>query len=114
MNSPHQIIALSRDLKPQNLLITSDGRLKIADFGIARVFVPPIREFSPEVVTLWYRPPELLLGCVKYAMALDVWAVGTILAEMATKKPLFPGDSEIDQIFKIFRYHPLIHPSSPS
>ena len=55
------------------------------------------------MVTLWYRPPEILLGCKTYALPVDVWAIGTMLAEMVTKRPLFPGDSEIDEIFKIFR-----------
>jgi serine/threonine protein kinase len=94
---------MHRDLKPQNILISKDGVLKIADFGLARAFVPPIRPFTHEVVTLWYRPPEILLGCKTYALPVDMWAVGTILAEMSTKRPLFPGDSEIDEIFRIFR-----------
>jgi cyclin-dependent kinase 1 len=94
---------MHRDLKPQNVLVSRDGRLKLADFGLARSFVPPIRPFTHEVVTLWYRPPEILLGCKTYALPVDVWAVGTMLAEMVTKRPLFPGDSEIDEIFKIFR-----------
>ena len=94
---------MHRDLKPQNILISVDGRLKLADFGLARAFVPPIRPFTHEVVTLWYRAPEILLGCKTYALPVDMWAVGTILAEMVTKRPLFPGDSEVDEIFKIFR-----------
>lgn len=94
---------MHRDIKPQNILITSQLQLKIADFGISRVLVPPIRTFSHEVVTLWYRPPEVLLGVEKYFLALDMWAVGLILAEMSTKMPLFRGDSEIDQILKVFR-----------
>lgn len=94
---------MHRDLKPQNILVSRDGRLKIADFGLARAFVPPIRPFTHEVVTLWYRPPEILLGCKTYALPVDIWAVGTILAEMVTKRPLFPGDSEVDELFKIFR-----------
>ena len=97
---------MHRDLKPQNILVSKDGRLKLADFGLARAFVPPIRPFTHEVVTLWYRAPEILLGCKTYALPVDTWAVGTILAEMVTKRPLFPGDSEVDELFKIFRYVP--------
>lgn len=94
---------LHRDLKPQNLLVSKDGRLKLADFGLARSFCPPIRPLTHEVVTLWYRPPEILLGCQTYAPPVDVFAIGTIFVEMVTKRPLFPGDSEIDQLYKIFR-----------
>ncbi len=101
--SLHLILLFCRDLKPQNILVSRDGRLKIADFGLARAFVPPIRPFTHEVVTLWYRPPEILLGCKTYALPVDMWAVGAILAEMVTKRPLFPGDSEVDELFKIFR-----------
>lgn len=94
---------MHRDLKPQNLLVTRDGILKIADFGLARAFCPPIRPLTHEVVTLWYRPPEILMGSQSYAPPVDVWAIGTIFTEMVNKKPLFPGDSEIDQLYKIFR-----------
>jgi cyclin-dependent kinase 1 len=94
---------MHRDLKPQNLLVTRDGILKIADFGLARAFCPPIRPLTHEVVTLWYRPPEILMGSSTYAPPMDIWAVGTILTEMVNKRPLFPGDSEIDQLYKIFR-----------
>ena len=94
---------LHRDLKPQNLLINREGELKLADFGLARAFCPPIRPLTHEVVTLWYRPPEILLGSQTYAPPVDVWAIGAIFVEMVTKRPLFPGDSEIDQLFKIFR-----------
>jgi cyclin-dependent kinase 1 len=94
---------MHRDLKPQNLLVTRDGRLKLADFGLARSFSPPIRQLTHEVVTLWYRPPEILLGCHSYAPPMDIWAIGTIFVELVTKRPLFPGDSEIDQLYKIFR-----------
>mmetsp|Transcript_1925 Transcript_1925/g.3051 ORF Transcript_1925/g.3051 Transcript_1925/m.3051 type:complete len:294 (+) Transcript_1925:61-942(+) len=99
----HTRAVMHRDLKPQNILVSRDGRLKLADFGLARAFVPPIRPFTHEVVTLWYRPPEILLGSKTYALPMDMWAVGCIMAEMVTKRPLFPGDSEIDELYKIFR-----------
>jgi serine/threonine protein kinase len=99
----HMRGVMHRDLKPQNLLVTKDGVLKVADFGLARAFCPPIRPLTHEVVTLWYRPPEILLGSQTYAPPMDMWAVGTIIAEMVTKKPMFPGDCEIDELFKIFR-----------
>mmetsp|Transcript_67919 Transcript_67919/g.61054 ORF Transcript_67919/g.61054 Transcript_67919/m.61054 type:complete len:483 (+) Transcript_67919:127-1575(+) len=94
---------LHRDLKPQNILISQDKALKIADFGLGREHGLPIGELTHEVVTLWYRPPEILLGKKKYSGACDVWGIGCIMAEMATKVPLFPGDSEIDQLFQIYR-----------
>jgi len=99
---------LHRDLKPQNLLVdTVDGvdTLKIADFGLARAVQRPVRKYTKEVVTLWYRPPEILLGLTHYSAPVDMWAVGCIFAELAQAKhiPMFPGDSEIDQIFRIFR-----------
>ena len=59
--------------------------------------------FSFQVVTLWYRCPEVLLGCKRYATGIDTWSIGTIFAEMITKKPIFQGDSEIDELFKIFQ-----------
>ncbi|KAJ9136694.1 Cell division control protein 2 (Cyclin-dependent protein kinase) [Pleurostoma richardsiae] len=99
----HSHRVLHRDLKPQNLLIDRDGNLKLADFGLARAFGVPLRTYTHEVVTLWYRAPEILLGGRQYSTGVDMWSVGCIFAEMCTCKPLFPGDSEIDEIFKIFR-----------
>jgi cyclin-dependent kinase len=99
----HSHRVLHRDLKPQNLLIDRDGNLKIGDFGLARAFGVPLRTYTHEVVTLWYRAPEILLGGRQYSTGVDMWSVGCIFAEMATRKPLFPGDSEIDEIFKIFK-----------
>ncbi|KAE8338036.1 hypothetical protein BDV24DRAFT_138949 [Aspergillus arachidicola] len=99
----HSRRVLHRDLKPQNLLINRDGSLKLADFGLARAFGVPLRTYTHEVVTLWYRSPEILLGGPQYSTSVDMWSCGAIFAEMCTRKPLFPGDSEIDQIFKIFR-----------
>ncbi|KAG2543963.1 hypothetical protein PVAP13_9NG780200 [Panicum virgatum] len=77
--------------------------IKLADFGLARAFGIPVRTFTHEVVTLWYRAPEILLGARQYSTPVDVWSVGCIFAEMVNQKPLFPGDSEIDELFKIFR-----------
>jgi serine/threonine protein kinase len=94
---------IHRDLKPQNLLIDSSNRLKIADFGLARAFSLPIPQYTHEVVTVWYRPLEILLGSKLYSVPVDLWGVGCILAEMASGSPLFAGDSEIDTAFKIFQ-----------
>lgn len=99
----HKRRVIHRDLKPQNLLIDSKGTIKLADFGLARAFIVPVRAYTHEVVTLWYRAPEVLLGCPRYATPVDIWSVGCIFAEMATKRPLFHGDSEIDQLFRIFK-----------
>lgn len=99
----HSHRVLHRDLKPQNLLISNKGEMKLADFGLARAFGIPIRTYTHEVVTLWYRAPEILLGTRKYACAVDVWSIGCIFAELVTRRPLFPGDSEIDELFRIFR-----------
>jgi len=99
----HSHRVLHRDLKPQNLLIDREGNLKLADFGLARAFGVPVRTYTHEVVTLWYRAPEILLGGKQYSTPVDVWSIGCIFAEMVTHQPLFPGDSEIDQLFKIFR-----------
>ncbi|KAF8516676.1 Pkinase-domain-containing protein [Gautieria morchelliformis] len=104
LNYCHAHRVLHRDLKPQNLLIDKHLNLKLADFGLARAFGVPLRTYTHEVVTLWYRSPEVLLGSRHYSTALDMWSVGCIFAEMALRgQPLFPGDSEIDQIFRIFR-----------
>uniref|UniRef100_A0A8D8TPU4 Cyclin-dependent kinase 1 n=1 Tax=Cacopsylla melanoneura TaxID=428564 RepID=A0A8D8TPU4_9HEMI len=100
----HKRRVLHRDLKPQNLLIDAKSNIvKVADFGLARAFGVPVRIYTHEVVTLWYRAPEVLLGSQRYSCPVDVWSIGCIFAEIATRKPLFQGDSEIDQLFRIFR-----------
>lgn len=78
----HSHRVLHRDLKPQNLLIDSSGAIKLADFGLARAFGVPVRSYTHEVVTLWYRAPEILLGCRYYSTPVDVWSIGCIFAEM--------------------------------
>lgn len=99
----HEKRILHRDLKPQNLLINRKGQLKIADFGLARAFGIPVNTFSNEVVTLWYRPPDVLLGSRVYNTSIDIWSIGCIMAEMYTGRPLFPGSTNEDQLQKIFR-----------
>merc|ERR550514_1031977 len=100
----HRLI--HRDLKPQNILVDErDGSLKIADFGMARAFSIPMPVYTHEVVTTWYRAPEILFGGPQgeYSLPVDNWGAGCILGEMATGSALFRGDSEIDTIFQIFR-----------
>lgn len=99
----HQRRVLHRDLKPQNLLINKEGIIKVADFGLGRSFGIPVRNYTHEIVTLWYRAPEVLLGSARYSCPVDIWSIGCIFSEMATRKPLFQGDSEIDQLFRMFR-----------
>uniref|UniRef100_G1QVP2 Cell division protein kinase 5 n=1 Tax=Nomascus leucogenys TaxID=61853 RepID=G1QVP2_NOMLE len=122
----HSRNVLHRDLKPQNLLINRNGELKLADFGLARAFGIPVRCYSAEVVTLWYRPPDVLFGAKLYSTSIDMWSAGCIFAgdggrpwdwgwkppvyppELANAgRPLFPGNDVDDQLKRIFRY-PLI------
>ncbi|XP_076888106.1 serine/threonine-protein kinase MHK-like [Bidens hawaiensis] len=95
----HKSEYFHRDLKPENLLVT-DNTIKIADFGLARE-VSSSPPFTDYVSTRWYRAPEVLLQSSSYTPAIDMWAVGAILAELFTSYPMFPGESEIDQLYKI-------------
>ena len=100
VNYIHQHKVLHRDLKPQNLLISKDNIVKIGDFGLARGYGIPVKNYTHEVVTLWYRPPDVLLGNKTYGTTVDMWSIGCIFAEMVSGKPLFTGNSEFDQIKK--------------
>lgn len=99
----HRHKVLHRDLKPQNLLINREGLLKLADFGLARAFGIPVKNFTHEVVTLWYRAPDILLGSKNYTTSVDIWSVGCIFAEIVNRTPLFAGMNDRDQLNKIFQ-----------
>ncbi|XP_058165623.1 cyclin-dependent kinase 7 isoform X2 [Dasypus novemcinctus] len=90
------------DLKPNNLLLDENGVLKLADFGLAKSFGSPNRVYTHQVVTRWYRAPELLFGARMYGVGVDMWAVGCILAELLLRVPFLPGDSDLDQLTRIF------------
>lgn len=100
----HHMGCLHRDMKPNNLLISPQGVLKIADFGLAREIAPPATRMTTQVITLWYRPPELLLGARHYSPAVDLWSAGAIFAEMMLRTPYMPGNetdaSQLDTIFR--------------
>jgi cyclin-dependent kinase 12/13 len=92
----HSNGVLHRDMKASNVLIDSDGVLKLADFGLATCFDPDNQQpLTSRVATLWYRPPELLLGTTKYAPSVDMWSTGCILAELLAGKPILPGRTEV-------------------
>jgi len=100
----HAQKVLHRDIKGSNLLISNDGHLKLADFGLARPFDgDQQRPYTNRVITLWYRPPELLLGATMYGPAIDLWSAGCIFAELLLRKPILPGKNEFEQIDLIFR-----------
>ncbi|KFQ19623.1 Cyclin-dependent kinase-like 2 [Mesitornis unicolor] len=95
----HNII--HRDIKPENILVSQSGVVKLCDFGFARTLTASGEAYTDYVATRWYRAPELLVGDTKYGKAVDVWAIGSLVTEMLTGEPLFPGDSDIDQLYHI-------------
>ncbi|KAK4479308.1 hypothetical protein RD792_014819, partial [Penstemon davidsonii] len=98
----HRKWVLHRDMKPNNLLIGPNGQLKLADFGLARLFGSPDRRFTHQVFARWYRAPELLFGAKQYGSGVDVWAAACIFAELLLRRPFLQGNSDIDQLGKIF------------
>ncbi|KKY29027.1 putative serine threonine protein kinase [Phaeomoniella chlamydospora] len=94
----HENFVLHRDIKPNNLLIAADGEVKLADFGLARSFADPYHNMTHQVITLWYRPPELLYGARHYSGAVDVWSIGTVFAELLIRNPFVAGMTEIHQL----------------
>ncbi|KAF2987438.1 hypothetical protein EK904_002477 [Melospiza melodia maxima] len=121
----HQQHILHRDLKPQNLLISCLGELKLADFGLARAQSIPRQTYSSEVVTLWYRPPDVLLGATAYSSDIDIWSAGCIFVEMIQGQPLFAATSgtheQLEKIWAVSKIHsemeekknPLLQPRIP-
>ncbi|ORZ40543.1 CMGC/CDK/CDK7 protein kinase [Catenaria anguillulae PL171] len=102
----HKNWVLHRDLKPNNLLIGRDGQLKLADFGLARDFGQDpnlTRPMSAQVITIWYRPPELFLSARHYAYSVDMWSAGCIFAELMLRIPFLPGERDLDQLHLIFK-----------
>ncbi|KAL0265664.1 UNVERIFIED_CONTAM: hypothetical protein PYX00_011378 [Menopon gallinae] len=97
----HSRFLIHRDIKPNNILFARDGVLKLADFGLCRSVSS--ERMTTQVITRWYRPPELLLGCRNYAFPADMWSVGCVMAEMFLRVPLFAADSDIKQLDLIFR-----------
>ena len=106
----HRNKVIHRDLKASNLLINAKGELKIADWGLARSWNSEMKRLTNKVVTLWYRPPELLLGCVDYTPKIDMWSIGCIIAEMFRRSGLMKGSNETTQLDIIFRTcgHPTV------
>lgn len=98
----HRNNIIHRDIKMSNLLYNSKGQLKLADFGMARHFSH--RPLTPDVVTVWYRPPEILLGCVRYTKSADMWSCGLILGELLLLVPLLPGETELEQLSLIVKF----------
>lgn len=99
----HKNRIIHRDLKPENILLSKAGdQIKIADFGLSRTIHNPLRPYSREILSLWYRAPELCMGYKHYSIGVDTWAIGCIFYELVSGHPLFKGKSDTDMLFKIF------------
>ena len=94
----HENFVLHRDIKPNNLLIAADGEVKLADFGLARSFADPYRPMTFQVITRWYRPPELLFNARYYSGVVDVWSTGLVFAELILRTPFLPGNTDMHQL----------------
>uniref|UniRef100_UPI00358E24E1 cyclin-dependent kinase-like 1 isoform X2 n=1 Tax=Myxine glutinosa TaxID=7769 RepID=UPI00358E24E1 len=97
----HQHNCIHRDLKPENILLTKHGVVKLCDFGFARTLRGPGARYTDYVATRWYRAPELLVGDLCYGPPVDVWAVGCVAAELLSGQALWPGRSDVDQLYLI-------------
>ncbi|XP_047993954.1 cyclin-dependent kinase-like 4 isoform X2 [Leguminivora glycinivorella] len=96
----HRHNCIHRDVKPENILLTSDGVVKLCDFGFARI-ISPGESYTDYVATRWYRAPELLVGDTQYSAPVDVWAIGCVFAELLSSEALWPGKSDLDQLYLI-------------
>ncbi|XP_075422431.1 cyclin-dependent kinase-like 4 [Ascaphus truei] len=103
VNFCHKHNCIHRDVKPENILLTKQGVIKLCDFGFARILTRPGDDYTDYVATRWYRAPELLVGDTQYGVAVDVWAVGCVFAELRCGQPLWPGKSDVDQLYLIIR-----------
>uniref|UniRef100_A0A3Q0SZN6 cyclin-dependent kinase n=1 Tax=Amphilophus citrinellus TaxID=61819 RepID=A0A3Q0SZN6_AMPCI len=101
VNFCHKHSCIHRDVKPENILLTKTGVIKLCDFGFARILTGPEDEYTDYVATRWYRAPELLVGDTQYGPPVDVWAVGCVFAELLNGNPLWPGKSDVDQLYLI-------------
>ncbi|KAF5405714.1 Cyclin-dependent kinase 1, partial [Paragonimus heterotremus] len=99
----HQSNCIHRDIKPENILISKNNEVKLCDFGFARFLTGSEGPYTDYVATRWYRAPELLVGDTQYGPPVDVWAIGCVFAEIITGTPLWPGSSDLDQLFLITR-----------
>lgn len=98
----HSHWVVHRDIKPNNFLVTASGELKLADFGLARVYGSPDRRYTNQVFARWYRPPELLYGSTCYGPSVDIWAAGCIFAELLLRRPWFVGESDVEVLTKVY------------